>query len=86
MGIAQHDGVAVGAEPKASSSLGGDVFASILDKDYDSIENDLFGSRAIDCLPLTSESAAAPPQGSPFLRFAQPISAILRRYKGVYSI
>lgn len=86
MKIAQYDGEVVGAEPKAHPSLGSDVFASILDKDYDSIESDFFGSRAIDCLSLTSESAAAPPQGSPFLRFAQPISAILRRYKGVYSI
>ena len=67
-------------------AIGSDIFSNILDKDYDAIEGDLFGSRAIDCLSLSSESPAAPPQGSPFLRFALPISTILRRYKGIYSI
>jgi hypothetical protein len=80
-------GVGFGCTEFASPhAVGSDIFFSILDKDYEAIEGDFFGSRAIDCLSLSSESAAAPPQGSPFLRFAQPISSILRRYKGIYSI
>lgn len=86
MKITHHARESVDSEPEVASTGGSDVIVYILDRDYDSIERDLFGSRAIDCLPLTSESAAAPPQGSPFLRFAQPMSAILRRYQGVYSI
>lgn len=69
-----------------SDELGSDASSSILDMDYDEIEHGLFGARAIDCLKLASESSVAPPQGSPFLQFAQPLSAILRRYKGIYSI
>lgn len=81
-----HDETVVTERIESAVSMRQRVFVTILDQDYEAIESDLFGSRAIDCLPLTSESAAAPPQGSPFLGLARPISTILHRFKGVYSI
>ena len=70
----------------ASSFPRDQVFARILDRDYEDIERDLFGSSAIDCLDVARQSAAAPPQGNVFLKGSQHISAVLRRFKGIYSI
>lgn len=86
MEIEQYDDGVASTQPSSSHLVSNHVFVSILDKDYDSIESELFGSVAIDCLDLLPENPAAPPQGSPFLRLAQPLSSLLRRYKGVYSI
>ncbi len=62
------------------------VVDNLLNKNYEDIERDLLGSSAIDCLPITPETQAAIPQGNPFLKYAEHIRRILKKYKGIYSL
>ena len=69
-----------------STELYDEVKRVILDRDFDDLETELFGSPAVECLELSPESLAVVPQGSPFLKYAKRLSDILKPYKGVYGI
>lgn len=62
------------------------IIRDLLDRNYDDIEHDIFGSNAIDCLPINPESTTAIPQGNPFLKYAIPFKQALKKYKGIYSL
>jgi hypothetical protein len=58
----------------------------VLDRDYEDLERDIFGSSAVDCLSVNPETPSAIPQGNLFIKNAVQISSVLKKYKGIYSL
>lgn len=84
MSSAINDGGIKSTNEQSSMSLGS--AGSLLDRDYDAIERDIFGVPAIDCLAPSSENHLALPQGSPFLFKAIDLRRLLSRYNGLYAL